>query len=242
MSKFQNNVFNVKGDRNTFGDNSGNTSISNVRITNIRPGGERPVGSTDMPAVLVGAFAVSVLFAWLYLKHFETVHLVLRVGFLTSVVPVLIAIVAAAWQEEGAKLKVAVNGLPVGMLSIAGLFMMTNFNDRISPDLLSFAQQVSAVEMWSRLSADGCRVVLEAEGAVISCALALLVTVLVSLRTLIAQTLSPTNLLSRLTARYSSVFGAALGSLFLALAWGLSSGRAYELWTALQLTQAVAAH
>jgi hypothetical protein len=243
VSEFKTSTFKVNGDRVTFGDNSGNTTVSNVRVTNhARSGGGQSPEASDGLAVPFAVFAGAVFVAWLYLKHFDMVHFALRAGYLLSVMPVLLTVAISAVRGDGATSKVVLNGLPVGMVTIVAFVLIAGFDDRISPEVLSFAQRVNPAEMWKGLPDYWRRVVLESEGAVIAVAMTLLVNWLVALRLLITQTLSPDNLLSRMTARYTPTFGATFGAGFLALSWGLSSGRAYEAWIALQAALMAAAH
>jgi hypothetical protein len=243
MSEFKNNAFRVSGDRVTFGDNSGNTTVSNVRVTNnIRSGGGPGPEPTDSVAVLFASFAGVVLLAWVYLKHFDAVHAALRLGFLFSTAPVLLASAISASRTNGSTSKLFASGLPVGLIGVIGLVFIGFLNDRISSGVLALAAQTSPMVMWKSLSDFGRRVVLEGEGAVIAAGMALLVNWLVALRILINHTLSPFNFLSRMTLRYTPMFGATFSATFLALSWGLSSGRAYDAWAAMQVALSTAMH
>lgn len=239
MIEFKKSVFSVSGGQATFGDNSGNTTVSNVKITNnVRSSGGKEPESGDGIGVMTGVFGAAVLVAWFYLRHFGDIHLLLRCGYLASLAPVLIAVATSAGRSRDDTSTVALSGLPVGAIAGAAFMLIAYIEGQVSPEILALAQHTNPVQMWQGLTEFGRRVVLENEGSAMFVVIALVINMLTAIHVLASRTISPLNLVSRLTARYTPVFGTSAGALFLAFGWALSSGQAYDWWAAMQASMA----
>ncbi len=235
MSEFHGSPIVIKGNGNNVGDNNSNTSIESLNIKNITHvnGGAASDSEGDPRVVVVGAFVAVVVAAWFYLRHFFPIHEVLYLGCFLSVVPALLVVATSSMRGDDF-LSSFLQALPTCLIAVGALVVLGQIRDAMPQDILDLAASSSASETWHRLTEHGQRIVLESGGGAVACAFAILLNALSGTRALAESGGKWTNWLLRLTTNFQMGRCAVANIAFLALAWGVSSGAAYDYWKMFQ--------
>jgi hypothetical protein len=235
MSEFKNSRFDVKGNSNSFGDNIRNTSIESVNINNVTnvnaKGGGDPEGDPRLAAA-VALFAV-VTVTWFYLRHFFQIHESLYLGCFLSIAPALLYVPVALTRGDdmlASCLKVA----PMCLVAACLVVLLAQIRTGMPQEVLELAASATARETWAHLSDYGKRLVLESGGASTICALAIILNLLAGVRMFAGAVGGWAGWLLRMTQSFKLGRTVAANTMFMVVAWGLSSGVAYQYWKAFQ--------